>query len=225
MQLKSRTGLVVTDHVELVDGEERPSRTRPDFGVDPRDALLRSNRLAVHAAIVRRALLDRVPGPFVEELATYEDWALWLRLALLGAEFRVIDLQDCTYRIRSEGMTTDRRRARRDAIRVMELARGWVAQTPPDDRDRLEAARRRTLRYLLALDARDAVKRGNVIAAAAGAVRALAISPTVAMVEVWQAAGAWLGRPRAAPCLDRVSAGEPPERYWRPRTVAGHGGR
>jgi glycosyltransferase involved in cell wall biosynthesis len=181
--------IVVTDHVELVDGRERPSRTRPDFGGDPREALLNSNRFAVHAAMVSHELLDRVPGHFDEGLTTYEDWALWLRLALLGAEFRVIDVADCEYRIRLEGMTTDRRRARGDGIRVIQLARAWVAQVPAADRGWLEAVRRRTLRYLLWLEARAAVKRGNLIAGAFYAFRALATSPAVTTAQAWRKAG------------------------------------
>jgi glycosyltransferase involved in cell wall biosynthesis len=182
--------IVVTDHVELAEGLERASRTKPDFGADPRDALLRSNRFALHAAMASRELLARVPGPFDERLTTYEDWALWLRLSLLGAEFQVIDVADCVYRIRPEGMTTDRRRARGDGIRAMQLARAWVAQVPESDRGRLEAVRRRTLRYLLALEARDAVKRGNVIGGALYALRALAVSPMVTLAQACRKAGA-----------------------------------
>jgi len=185
--------IVVSDHVELVDGRERTSRTRPDFGADPRDALLRSNRFALHAAMAGRELLARVPGPFDEGLTTYEDWALWLRLALLGAEFHVIDVADCVYRIRPAGMTTDRRRAGGDAIRVMALARAWVAQVPAADRGWLEAVRRRTLRYLLALEARAAVKRGNMIAGAAYACRALAVSPLATLVQACRKARTSLG--------------------------------
>ncbi len=184
-----RDTIVVADHVELVDGAERPARSRPDFGSDPRDALLRSNRLAVHAALTGRELLGRVAGPFDESLTAYEDWALWLQLALQGVEFRVIDVADCVYRVRPAGMTTDRPRARGDAIRVMQKARAWVAQVSPPDRDRLEAVRRRTLRYLLALQARDAVKRGNLIGGVSYALRALAVSPKVTMAQLWRKVG------------------------------------
>jgi glycosyltransferase involved in cell wall biosynthesis len=186
--------IVVSDHVELVDGRERPSRTRPDLGEDPRDSLLRSNRMAIHAVTVPRELLARVPGPFQVDLATYEDWALWLRLALLGARFRVLDLADCVYRVRPKGMTTDRRRARRDAIRVVQLARQWVDQTPAGERARLEAVRRRTLRYLLTLEARDALRRGNLLAGAAYAGRAASVSPLVSTVQAWQKAVGWTRR-------------------------------
>lgn len=188
--------IVVAGHVELADGAERPARTKPELGSDPRDALLRSNRLAVHAALTRRELLGRVPGPFDEELTVYEDWALWLRLALLGAGFLVIDVADCVYRIRSAGMTTDRPRARASAVRVMQKARAWVAQVPPPDRDRIEAVRRRTLRYLFALQARDAVKRGNPIAGVSYALRALAVSPTVTLAQLWRKVGRLIGSMR-----------------------------
>jgi glycosyltransferase involved in cell wall biosynthesis len=175
--------IVVTDHVELVDGHERASRTRPDFGPDPRRALLGSNRVALHAAMAGRELLGRVAGPFDEGLTAYEDWALWLHLSLLGAKFRVIEVADCAYRIRREGMTTDRRRARGDGIRVITLARAWIAQSPEADRPLLEAARRRTLRYLLALEARDAVRRGDPIEGIRYAVRAVAVSPLLTMAQ------------------------------------------
>jgi glycosyltransferase involved in cell wall biosynthesis len=181
--------IVVTNHVELLNGVERPSRTQPDLGPDPRETLLRSNRIALHAAMAGRELLDRASGPFDVSLTTYEDWALWLRLALLGAKFHVIDVADCAYRIRPEGMTTDRRRARGDGIRVMALARGWVAQSPAADRRRLEAIRRRTLRYLFALEARDAVKRGAIVAACVYGFRAAAVSPMLTIMQACRKAG------------------------------------
>ena len=166
----------------------------PTYGADPRDALLRSNRLALHAAMARRELLERVAGPFDEGLATYEDWALWLHLALLGAEFCVLDVADCVYRIRPQGMSTDRVRARGDGIRVMGLARPWVAACPAADRAKLEAVRRRTLRYLLALEARDAVKRRDLIAGARYAMRAVAVSPVLTMKQAFRRVAAGVRR-------------------------------
>lgn len=178
--------IVVAEHVELVDGLERPARTRLELGSDPRDALLRNNRLTIHAALVPRALLDRVPGPFRESLVVYEDWALWLHLALLGARFRVLRIADCVYRIRPAGMTTDRPRARRDAIRVIELAEDWIGQAPPEDQPRLEAVRCRTLRYLLALQARDAARRGELVRAVADATKALLVAPGDVPRYLWR---------------------------------------
>jgi glycosyltransferase involved in cell wall biosynthesis len=183
LQEANANTIVITDHVELVDGRERASRTRPDFGSDPRHALLGSNRVALHAAMAGRELLGRVAGPFDEGLTTYEDWELWLHLSLLGAEFRVIDVADCAYRIRPEGMTTDLQRARGDGIRVIALARAWVAQSPAADRRQLETLRRRTLRYLLALEARDAARRGDLIAGVRYAVRAVAVSPLLSLAQ------------------------------------------
>lgn len=193
--------IVVAEHVELVDGLERQARTRLELGSDPRDALLRSNRLTIHAALVPQALLDRVPGPFSESLVVYEDWALWLRLALLGAQFRVLHVPDCVYRIRPAGMTTDRPRARRDAIRLIELAEDWIAQAPPEDRQGLEAVRRRTLRYLLALRARDAARRGELVRAVADASKALLVAPGDVPRYLWRH-----GRRRLRSVVGRIVA-------------------
>jgi glycosyltransferase involved in cell wall biosynthesis len=182
--------IVVTDHVELVEGRERPSRTRPDFGGDPREALLHSNRLTVHAALVPRDLLDRVPGPFIESLVVYEDWALWLHLALLGAHFRVLDIADCVYRIRSAGMvtdmTTDLPRAQGDAIRVLGLAKDWIKQTPRGDRRRLDVIRRRRLREYLWSRARDSARRGKLIRASVDALRVPLVGPGDLPRSLWR---------------------------------------
>jgi glycosyltransferase involved in cell wall biosynthesis len=178
--------IVVTDHVEFVEGRERPSRTRPDFGGDPREALLYSNRLTVHAALVPRELLDRVPGPFIESLVVYEDWALWLHLALLGAHFRVLDIPDCVYRIRSAGMATDLPRAQGDAIRVLELAKDWIKQTPRGDRRRLDVIRRRRLREYLWSRARECARRGKLIRASVDAFRVPFVGPGDLPRALWR---------------------------------------
>jgi len=182
--------IVVTDHVEFVEGRERPSRTRPDFGGDPREALLQRNRLTVHAALVPRELLDLVPGPFIESLVVYEDWALWLHLALLGVQFRVLDIPDCVYRIRSAGMatdmTTDLPRAQGDAIRVLELAKDWIRQTPRCDWGRLDLIRRRRLREYLWSRARVNARRGKLIRASVDALRVPLVGPGDLPRALWR---------------------------------------
>jgi glycosyltransferase involved in cell wall biosynthesis len=51
---------------------------------------LRGNNMAIHAAMVRKSLVDRV-GDFDTEMRALEDWDYWLRCILRGAHLAFLD--------------------------------------------------------------------------------------------------------------------------------------
>lgn len=51
---------------------------------------LRGNNMAIHAAMVRKSLIDRV-GDFDTEMRALEDWDYWLRCILRGAHLAFLD--------------------------------------------------------------------------------------------------------------------------------------
>ncbi|WP_070885149.1 glycosyltransferase family 2 protein [Pseudomonas argentinensis] len=51
---------------------------------------LRGNNMAIHAAMVRKSMIDRV-GDFDTEMRALEDWDYWLRCILRGAHLAFLD--------------------------------------------------------------------------------------------------------------------------------------
>jgi glycosyltransferase involved in cell wall biosynthesis len=70
----------------------------------PLSRLLLGNPFHVGAVMIRRAWLDRV-GEFDVALRSYEDWDMWLRLALAGCEMGWVETPVSLYRFHTGQMT------------------------------------------------------------------------------------------------------------------------
>jgi glycosyltransferase involved in cell wall biosynthesis len=78
----------------------------PDHTVDALGALLRDNFAVPHSFLcLRQAVLDE--GGFEESLRSCEDWDLWCRLALRGAEVIAIPFCGAYYRHYAGSMSTN----------------------------------------------------------------------------------------------------------------------
>lgn len=62
------------------------------------DFVIASPVVGVHSAMFRRPCLERLPGPFDEQMLGYEDWDLFIRLKAAGAEFLYVPEKTCCYR-------------------------------------------------------------------------------------------------------------------------------
>jgi glycosyltransferase involved in cell wall biosynthesis len=89
------------------------------------NALIRYNIMTVHAPLFRRELLVKVEG-MDESLSGFEDWDLWLRMALAGAMFRFLPAAGTRSLVRThpESLNQDRHTMRRYLLRVWEKALG-----------------------------------------------------------------------------------------------------
>lgn len=94
----------------LIDENDQPldnifDTPPPD---EPSD-LLYWNPFHVCSTMVRRTWQDRA-GPFDESLRAYEDWDMWLRLALIGCKMGWVAEPVSLYRFHTAQMTQDRER-------------------------------------------------------------------------------------------------------------------
>lgn len=80
-----------------------------------------ANRILSHSAVVRRIAFNRI-GWFDPSLAYAEDWDVWMRLALSGAQFQRISTPLVAYREKSNSLSKDLARARVDGLRVIDKA-------------------------------------------------------------------------------------------------------
>lgn len=78
-------------------------------GGDPFPQLLHDNPAPPNAYLVPRALVERV-GRFEVSLRSCEDWDLWVRIALTGAQFVAVPGVGAHYRISPGSMSTNRPR-------------------------------------------------------------------------------------------------------------------
>jgi peptidoglycan/xylan/chitin deacetylase (PgdA/CDA1 family) len=108
--------------IELPDGRRLP-HDRFDLS-DAFGFLCCEGRIAIHSAIVRRALVEEVGG-FDPTLRSSEDWDLWQRLARAGAEFAQTDRLVAYYRNRPGSLSKDVLQAAKDGLVV--LRRGHAA--------------------------------------------------------------------------------------------------
>jgi len=68
--------------------------------------LILQNLFPVHAVMARRDIIDSA-GLFSESLSALEDWDMWLRIAMNGCRFDVLDEVVVRYRRQKESMTLD----------------------------------------------------------------------------------------------------------------------
>jgi glycosyltransferase involved in cell wall biosynthesis len=93
-------------------------------GKEVQPAIVKANIMVVHAALVRRSLVDQV-GPFDQTVAPLEDWDYWLRCALQGATFHYLDKADTLSLVRVHPSSASQN-AFRMRRQQWELRRKWV---------------------------------------------------------------------------------------------------
>src|SRR5262249_25853094 len=108
---------------------------------------------AIHAVLVRRALVERTGG-FDPALATCEDWDLWLRLSRLGTRWTRLERQLAWYRIRERSASMAARGMLHD--RLVAIDRGHapdprLRDVPPERRDGVDATQRARARLIHAV--------------------------------------------------------------------------
>jgi glycosyltransferase involved in cell wall biosynthesis len=108
------------------------NRIDRDFVIEPAPVLPRlihGNPAPTHAHLVPRALVEAV-GHFEESLRSCEDWDLWLRLAIAGAELIAVPQVAAYYRQMPGSMSTNHERML--ATRTEVLLRGYtrIAEKP-----------------------------------------------------------------------------------------------
>jgi peptidoglycan/xylan/chitin deacetylase (PgdA/CDA1 family) len=92
-------------------------------------SLARGPAFAIHACIVRRALVEAVGG-FDTSLRTCEDWDLWLRIARAGARIGAIDDVLAFYRMRPASASLNGRQMLVDGLRVISQGFSSDARVP-----------------------------------------------------------------------------------------------
>ena len=114
---------VLTTNADLeIDGAVT-GRYYPDvaeFPVhDQAVAIINSDSAIFGAAAVRRSTFERAGG-LNEGLRSGDDWELWIRLALAGSGFGLVDEPLYRYRVHERGTSTDQLRGARDAVQMFE---------------------------------------------------------------------------------------------------------
>ncbi len=99
-------------------GAPLSTRICPSPGPDLFPLAGRTCPFAIHACVLRRALLERAGG-FDELLVTSEDFDLWQRVARVGARFVALGEYLATYRLRERQSWFDARRFLEDALVVV----------------------------------------------------------------------------------------------------------
>lgn len=93
--------------------------------------LLLGNPLHVGGVLVRRSWQDQV-GFFDETLRSYEDWDMWLRLALAGCQMEYVDQPVSYYRFHQAQMTRDGRQMTTATFAVLDKLFANDSELPPD---------------------------------------------------------------------------------------------
>jgi peptidoglycan/xylan/chitin deacetylase (PgdA/CDA1 family) len=112
------------------DGRRGPAHLPEDGDLFSR--LARYCAFAIHACVIRRALVEEVGG-FDPSLLTCEEWDLWQRLARTGARFVRVPEVLALYRLRPGSISHDPRRLLTDGLRVIGCGHGPDARVPRPD--------------------------------------------------------------------------------------------
>lgn len=124
---------VVKGRAIKVDPDGR-RRALPAFDLsEPFAALCCEGRIAIHTAIVRRDLVERIGG-FDPALKTSEDWDVWQRLARMGVEFAQSPRRLAFYRNSPESLSKRTLQVATDGLTVLRRGHGAdarVAQPAP----------------------------------------------------------------------------------------------
>jgi glycosyltransferase involved in cell wall biosynthesis len=153
---------VLTTNADLeIDGAVT-GRYYPDvaeFPVgDQAAAIVESDSAIFGAAAVRRTTFEAAGG-LNEGLRSGDDWELWIRLALAGSRFGLVDEPLYRYRIHERGTSTDQLLGARDAVQMFE---GLLGLTEPGSREQaaIEQALEVHLRNAALTEAENALRTG-----------------------------------------------------------------
>ncbi len=127
---------VMTTNADLeVDGEIT-GRYYPDIATFPAErqveGIVASDSAILSAAAVRRSAFEAAGG-LPESLRNQGDWEFWMRLAIAGSRFGLVDEPLYVYRVHSTGISADLLRVRRGSVRALERV---LAETDPGPAER-----------------------------------------------------------------------------------------
>lgn len=97
----------------------------------------------LHTALVKRAVLDAIEGPFDPQMIGYEDMDMFMRLAASGARFVYLDVPTCAYRFHGGNKSlpnspyAERRRQSLLRTRFKVLDGDWYDRLRPETHRRL----------------------------------------------------------------------------------------
>jgi len=94
-------------------------------------AIIGSDSAIFGAAAVRRSTFEGAGG-LNEGLRSGDDWELWIRLALEGSRFGLVDEPLYRYRIHERGTSADQLRGARDAVEMFEGLLGLAEPGSPE---------------------------------------------------------------------------------------------
>jgi glycosyltransferase involved in cell wall biosynthesis len=110
------------------------------------DALIENNFIPINAVLIRRRCLEAVGG-CDPALGGYEDWDLFLRIALAGFAYRYLDDQLALIRLHPAHQRSDTLMMKRDALAVVSK----LSRTPGVSPERQRLIRRALARRHLSL--------------------------------------------------------------------------
>jgi glycosyltransferase involved in cell wall biosynthesis len=134
----------------------------PDVAEFPIDdqavAIINSDSAIFGAAAVRRGTF-KAAGGLNEGLRSGDDWELWIRLALAGSRFGLVNEPLYRYRVHERGTSTDQLLGARDAVRMFE---GLLGRAEPGSREwtAIERALESHLRNAALTEAEHALRSG-----------------------------------------------------------------
>jgi glycosyltransferase involved in cell wall biosynthesis len=153
---------VLTTNADLeIDGAVT-GRYYPDVAEFPAEdqalAIIASDSAIFGAAAVRRKTYEAAGG-LKEGLRSGDDWELWIRLALAGSRFGLVDEPLYRYRIHERGTSADQLGGARDAVEMFE---GLLTRAEPGSREQIaiEEALEAHLRNAALTEAEHALRIG-----------------------------------------------------------------
>jgi glycosyltransferase involved in cell wall biosynthesis len=154
---------VLTTNADLeIDGAVT-GRYYPDVAEFPQGdqalAIIASDSAIFGASAVKRSAFEAAGG-LNEAMRSGDDWELWIRLALAGSRFGLVDEPLYRYRVHERGKSTDQLRGARDAVQMFE---GLLHLAEPGSSEQLaiEQALEAHLRNAALTEAEHALRTGT----------------------------------------------------------------
>jgi glycosyltransferase involved in cell wall biosynthesis len=91
------------------------------------ESLIHANFIACQATVIKRNVFD-VTGLFDENLVSHEEWDMWLRMAIVGLEFKHVSEPLVKIRKHPSGITTNKLTMFRGALSVLEKHKNLMPQ-------------------------------------------------------------------------------------------------
>jgi glycosyltransferase involved in cell wall biosynthesis len=133
---------VLTTNADLEVDSEIVGRYYPQVAEFPAQdqalGIIASDSAIFGAAAVRRTVFQAAGG-LNEGLRSGDDWELWIRLALAGSQFGLVDEPLYRYRVHGRGTSTDQLLGARDTVQMFE-GLGEPAGAGPRERAALRTA-------------------------------------------------------------------------------------